>query len=191
MGMNLMLTIGAFVLLGTLLIANNTLIRYHSQDSLENEYTVAAYGLAQSIIDEAKTKSYDERTIGVNIADTTALTLVASLGKDANSEKLNGSATNPDSPDTLSTAVPFSATNPGFRSSVKFDDVDDYAGYVRIMNKTRALEGDTVKVAVVYADVNSPNTTITTYRTYCKKMTVTVTGKYLSRPVVLTYGFTY
>ncbi len=189
--MNLMLTIGAFVLLGTLLVANNTLIRYHSQDSAENEYTVAAYGLAQSIIDEAKLKAYDEQTIGVNIADTSGLTNVGSLGKDSNSEKMNGSATNPDSPDTLTAASPFSVSNPGFRSSVKFDDVDDYNGYVRVMNKSRALEGDTVRVTVVYADVNSPNSTVTTNRTFCKKMAVTVTGKYLSSPVILTYGFTY
>ena len=51
MGMNMMLTIGALVLLGTLLVSNNTLIRSQNQDSLDNEYTVAAYGVAQSIID--------------------------------------------------------------------------------------------------------------------------------------------
>ena len=191
MGMNMMLTIGALVLLGTLLISNNTLIRSQNQDSLGNEYTVAAYGVAQSVIDEAKLKSYDERTIGVNVADTSGMTTVASLGKDATTEKLNGTAANPDAVDTLTTASPFSAANPGFRSAIKFDDVDDYNGYKRALNRSRALEGDTVAVSVGYADVNSPNTAVTTYRTYCKKMTVTVTGKYLASPVTLTYAFTY
>lgn len=189
--MNLMLTIGALVLMGTLLVSNNTLIRYHSVDSMENEYTVAAYGLAQSVIDEAKVKAFDERTIGAAIGDTTGLTAAGSLGKDANTEKLNGNGSNPDSPDTLSTASPFSAANPGFRSSVKFDDIDDYHGYVRIMQKARALEGDTVLVSVSYASGASPNTSFTSTRSFCKKMTVTVTGKYLRAPVTLTYAYTY
>lgn len=189
--MNVMLTIGALVLLGTLLVSNNTLIRFQTQDSLENEYTVAAYGLAQSIIDEAKLKAFDERTVAANVADTSGLTAVGSLGKDDNTEKLNGSSTTPDSPDTLTTASPFSAANPGYRSAAKFDDIDDYIGYLRIMNASRALEGDTVRVSLAYADAASPNTTITTYRTNCKKMVVTVTGKYLPRPVTLTYAFTY
>jgi hypothetical protein len=191
MGMNMMLTIGALVLLGMLFMSNNTLIRYQNQDSMDNEYTVAAYGIAQSIIDEAKLKAFDENTVAANIPDTTGLTLPANLGKDGNIEKLNGNASNPDSPDTLVTSAPFSVANPGFRSAIKFDDVDDYNGYMRVMNMARALEGDTVRVTVGYGDLNSPNTSLSTTRSFCKKMTVTVTGKYLSSPVILTYAFTY
>jgi hypothetical protein len=74
---------------------------------------------------------------------------------------------------------------------VKFDDIDDYHGYVRVMNKARALEGDTVRVSVSYADLNAPNTVLASTRSFCKRMTVTVTGKYLPRPVTLTYAYTY
>lgn len=189
--MNLMLTIGALVLLGTLLASQNALVLYQSKDSTENEYTIAAFGLAQSIIDEAKEKAFDEQTLVAGVPDTSGLTTPANLGKDANTEKINGTGSNPDAADTLTTASPFSASNPGYMSSVKFDDVDDYKGYVRILAKSRALEGDTVRVSVAYADLAAPNTTLATKRSYCKKMTVTVTGKYLPSPVTMSYAFTY
>jgi uncharacterized protein (DUF3084 family) len=189
--MNILLTIGALVLLGTLFASQNALVLYQSQDSVGNEYTIAAFGIAQSIIDEAKLKAFDEQTTLVGVADTSSLTAVASLGKDANAEKLNGTAANPDRADTLTTASPFSAANPGFLSSVKFDDVDDYNGYVRILNKARALEGDTVRVTVAYADAASPNTVLSSRRSFCKKMTVTVSGRYLPAPVTMSFAYTY
>ena len=189
--MNLMLTIGALVLLGTLLASQNALVLYQSKDSMENEYTIAAFGLAQSIIDEAKEKAFDEQTVSVGIPDTSGLTTPANLGKDANVEKINGTGSNPDAADTLTTATPYSTTNPGYMSSVKFDDVDDYKGYVRVLSKTRGLEGDTVRVTVAYADLAAPNTVLTSKRSYCKKMTVTVSGKYRPSPVTMSYAFTY
>ena len=184
MGYNTLLTIGAALLLGALAMSTTTLIWYHDTDSMENEYVLAACGAAQSLIDEAKTRAFDERCIAQPAADTSGFTLPGALGLDGSDETVPAV-------DTTVTSSPFSASNPGYPGSAKFDDVDDYHGYVRALRASRALEGDTLRVAVAYAPPDAPDQTSSGARTTCKRMTVTVTGKHLRQPVVLTYGFTY
>jgi len=184
MGYNLILTIAAFVLLGSLLLSTQNLISYNEQDSVENEYILAAYGAAQSVIDEAVTKAFDEASVSAGIADTGGLTPAGYLGRDGSAEAIPAV-------DTMITSAPFSSAYPGYRSSVLFDDVDDYDGYVRLIRAARSYEGDTVHVRVGYALAENPDLPAASIRTWCKRMTVTVTGRYLPRPITLTYGFTY
>jgi hypothetical protein len=184
MGHNLLLTIGALLLLGTLIVSTKNLISYNEVDSRDNEYVLAAYGAAQSIIDEAKTRAFDENTVAAALIDTAGLTLQASFGREGAGETVPAV-------DTMVTSAPFSATYPGYPSSVRFDDLDDYHGYTRMLKAARAYEGDTVRVAVAYVSLADPGGAGTGFRTLSKRMTVTVTGKYLSRPVTLSYGFTY
>jgi len=183
MGYNMLLTIGALLLFGTLLVSTQNLLSFNGDDSLENEYVLAAYGAAQTVINEAKLKAFDENSVSATIADTGALTGVGSLGPDPGEA---GPLV-----DTMITSSPFSSVNPGYASSVRFDDVDDYHGYRRAISKSRAFEGDTVWVDVAYVPLADPDAGEVGRRTMCKKMTVTVTGRYLSEPVTLTYGFTY
>ena len=61
----------------------------------------------------------------------------------------------------------------------------------RIDATYRLVEGDTVRVSVSYVDATSPNTVLSTKRSFCKKMTVTVSGKYLPAPVTMSFAYTY
>ena len=84
---------------------------------------------------------------------------------------------------------PDTATESGVAAFTKFDDLDDYNGYVRLVNTPRA-ENYRVEAAVSYASVTFPDSSKST-QTFCKKMTVTVTSPFFPQPVILTYAFTY
>jgi len=183
MGYNLLLTIGALLLFGTLLVSTQNLISYNETDSMENEYILAAYGAAQTVIDEAKIRAFDENTVATPVADTSGLTAAGSLGPDG------GEAV--PAVDTMVSSPPFSAQYPGYPASARFDDVDDYHGYTRIVRTSRGFEGDTIRVSVAYVPIENPGAGPIGYRSMCKKMTVTVTGRYLPGSVTLSYGFTY
>ena len=184
MGYNILLTIGALLLLGTLLVSTNNLISFDQGETLENEYVLAAYGAAQTIISEAKLKAFDESSVAARVADTSGLSLPEALGYDGSGELVPAA-------DTIAASSPFSAANPGYPASVRFDDVDDYNGYKRVLRASRAYEGDTVHVQVSYVSPDDPGGGVSWARTMCKRMTVTVRGRYLPAPVTLTYGFTY
>jgi len=184
MGYNLLLTIGALLLFGTLLVSTQNLISYNETDSLENEYILAAYGAAQTVIDEAKMKAYDENSLTNPVADTSGFTAAGALGPDGGGEAVPAV-------DTIVSSFPFTAQYPGYPSSVRFDDIDDYNGYTRLVGSSRGFEGDTIRVSVAYVPIDNPGAGPVGCRSLCKEMTVTVTGKYLKAPVALSYGFTY
>lgn len=184
MGYNLLLTIGALLLFGTLLVSTQNLISYNETDSMENEYILAAYGTAQTVIDEAKLKAYDENSVTTVVADTSGFTAAGALGPDGAGEAVP-------TVDTMVSSSPFSAQYPGYPASVRFDDIDDYNGYTRLIRTSRGFEGDTIRVSVAYVPIDNPGAGPVGYRSLCKQMTVTVTGKYLKGSVSLSYGFTY
>ncbi len=174
MGSNMILTIGALLLFGTFLSSSNRLMTGNTQIATQNEYNMTALALAQSVIDEAKMKSFDENTVSTGVLSPNNLTVPASLKYDGNGEKTP-------SPDTLSST--------GFSSIKLFDDIDDYNNYTRLVNTPRA-EGYNISVSVGYASETYPDSSKGS-RTYCKKMTVTVTSKYISQPLTLMYAFVY
>lgn len=193
MGANMLLTIGALVIFGIFLGAANKLMIGNNQIASQNEYYITAISLAQSVIDEAKTKAFDEKTVSGSVSNRTSLTAVASIGKDGASEAVPF-------PDTLSSSSPYSSTNKGYWSAIKFDDVDDYNGYYRLVNTPRA-EGYQIRVTVNYANENSPDNSSLT-QTYCKRMVVKVTSPYFPKAsdgagstvpdtLTLSYAFTY
>jgi hypothetical protein len=182
MGANMILTIGAILLFGTLLVNSNNIISSNSQIAAQNEYYISALSLAQSVVDEAKTKAFDQRTVSTGVASPNSMTRWDSLGKDAGETVPN--------PDTLSTSSPFSVTAPGYLSSTKFNDVDDYNDYKRIVNTPRA-EGYNVLVKVKYASPTYPDSTYAASRSYCKWMRVYVWSKYMADTVKVYYSFLY
>lgn len=169
MGANMMLTIGSILLFGMFLSTSNKLMTGNSQIAAQNEYYIAGLSLAQSIIDEAKTKEFDQNTVGKIVSSITGLTTVGSLGRDGGAEAVP-------SRDTLSSRAPYSATNKGYFSAARFNDVDDYNGYTRIVNTPRA-ENYQVRVTVNYASETSPDA-LKASRTFCKTMTVKVTSPF-------------
>jgi hypothetical protein len=174
MGSNMILTLGAAVLFSSFLASSNNMMTVNTETASQNEYNIAALSIAQSVIDEAKTKVFDENAPkGVSITSPTSFVNNGTLGPDLNE-------TVP-SPDIL--------TSSGYSSMTKFDDVDDYNKYKRTVNTQRA-EGYNINVTVAYASETFPDSVKST-QTYCKKMTVTVTSKFTGGPVTLSYAFIY
>ncbi len=174
MGVNMLLTIGGIVLLSTFVLFANGLLSDNIETSSDNEFMITAISLAQSVIDEAKAKAFDEITISDSVTSPTDLTSANLLGRDGFGE----SVSNPDT-----------AQADQCQSFSQFDDLDDYNGYVRLVNTPRA-EGYRVSASVSYASVTYPDS-VKSSQTFCKRMVVTVTSPYFPQPVQLMYAFTY
>lgn len=192
MGANMMLTIGAILLFGMFLSTTNKLMIGNNQIAAQNEYYIAGISLAQSIIDEAKTKAFDQNTIGLDTMISRANLSSPSklgMGKDAGEAMTM--------PDTIRTKNPYTAKYPGYLSTVTYNDVDDYNGYSRVVNTPRA-EGYRLSCLVSYASETSPDSA-KAVRTYCKVLTVKVTSPYFRKnldnggpdTLTLSYAFTY
>lgn len=68
-------------------------------------------------------------------------------------------------------------------TTVYFDDIDDYNGYIRSAN-AGSLTGFTLQVRVFYVQQSNPNT-VSSIQTYLKKVEVTVTNPtYFSQSLV-------
>jgi hypothetical protein len=77
------LTIGALVLLSTVILSMNKTFIQTEQDTMKSEIGITAVSLATSVIEEASGMAFDKATDTTSIASTTLLTPVASLGKEA------------------------------------------------------------------------------------------------------------
>ena len=145
----LMLTILAMVLLTVTIINVNRGNLTTSTILDQNRIDILAISLATSIIEDATSLAFDEKTVGAAVATTSSLTTAASLGVD-------GTET---------------ATKPAL-----FDDFDDYDCYATTPKKdTIAVPGSTASVIfwtlcqVDYVNLNSPNT-VSASPTYHKRI---------------------
>jgi hypothetical protein len=171
-GHNTILTIGALVLLGGFMVSANGILSQNSVNTEQTEYVLTALSLAQSIVEEAKAKAFDERTKSAFVSVADSLSVV--LGRDA------GEAIA--SPDTL--------TSSGVCSSASiFDDVDDYNGYVRLVNTERGT-GYRLVVGVKYVSETNPDSD-SYVPTFCKKLTVSVTSPFFETPISINCAYTY
>ncbi|MBI5471821.1 MAG: hypothetical protein HY961_05700 [Ignavibacteriae bacterium] len=174
MGANMLLTLGGIVLLSTFVLYANGLLSDNTKISGDNEYAITAISLAQSVIDEAKTKSFDENAIAGSVTQASDLTAAQLLGRDGGGEAV---------------AAVDTARDSQCASYSRFDDVDDYNGYVRLVNTPRA-EGYRISTTVSYASATFPDS-VKSSQTFCKRMTVTVTSPFFAQPIQLMYAFTY
>jgi hypothetical protein len=174
MGNAFLLTLGALIILSLFTLTANGLINDNMTAAEQNEYYLTALSLGQSLIHEAKTKSFDQVTDTSAVLSPLSLTPVSLLG--------------PESGEFI--ALPDSGgLATGYHSSTAYNDVDDYNGYVRIVNTPRA-EGYRVTSYVQYASPTWPDSA-SGVATFCKEMTVTITSPYLSQPVIVQYAFFY
>jgi len=165
MGYNILLALGALAMFGTFLGSSNRVIMGNNQIASQNEYYIAALSYAQSVIDEAKTKSFKGKTgVVTGTKDGASVSLSNTIGIESLDEKFPY-------PDTLSPR--------GYQSEFKFDDVDDYHGYRRLVNSPRA-EGYMLHVAVAYVERDKPNKTESSPTT-AKRMIVSVTSPYFPK----------
>lgn len=174
MGSQIYMTLGAMVLLSVFILSSNTLIQRNSQIVNESEYLITAISIAQNVLDEAKTKAFDEKLVSGKVSDEKDLTQV--LGRE-NDETFKY----PDLPDTVSKQI--------YNSTKIYDDFDDYNGYTRIVDTKRA---DSFKVSsiVQYVDPEDPDVTQSS-PTFCKRITVIVNSPYLTTPVQLKFAMIY
>jgi hypothetical protein len=160
----MMLTVGAMVLLGVTVLSVNRTSSTHGTILRQTEIGIYATSLATSVVEEASGQNFDEVTVNDAITSTTVLTASSSLG-----------------PETGETTTPVSTIN--------FDDFDDYNGLVKI-DTIRGSDIFTTRASVNYVDVGSPNGSTTT-RTFHKRLTVKVTGTATQDTITMSYIFSY
>jgi hypothetical protein len=185
MGPNILLAVGSLLIFGTFLRSSDQMMNANTQIAEQNEYYLTALSLAQSVIAEAKTKAFDQNTVASPVSSPDSLS--GFLGQDGSGEAI---PTAVPYPDTLIKTSPYTAATPGFRSNLKFNDVDDYNGYKRLVNTQRA-EAYTITSKVVFASPTYPDSTKVSTKTFCKRMTVTVKSPYIPDSVVVSYAFVY
>lgn len=129
-------------------------------DSKESEYKTTAYSeaidIAHDLLLEATSRKFDEKAKTTDPQKVSEFTSSTALGAEGSEEKVNK---------TVDTAP--------FQSLAKFDDVDDYHGYIRAVDGS-TISDFTVSATVYYVNVTSPHAA-TTSRTYMKRIVVTVT----------------
>lgn len=183
MGGNMIITVGSLVVLGLFTLSSNTMILSNVQTTLQNEHYITAIALAQSVIDEVKTKAFDEKAISKAITRPESCTTMNSMGQDGASETVNSDYVYLQDSKYQSTYAASSL------SLSRFDDVDDYNNYTRVV--ITPLSGtDTIRTLVSYASLTYPDSVSATL-TFCKRISVTVSGQYLSRPITLEYAYIY
>jgi len=167
MGSNqLLLIVAALAILITLQLSiNGSLIRSFVAD-LDGEATIDAVSVGEAMVDEIQTKVFDEQVVPGVVFDLNLLTPSNSFGRETSTEN---------------TVSPYEREP--FQSKTKFNDVDDYDGYTRIVTSPR-LGDYTVKDTVYYvlgSNLDSPSNT----QTWWKKVEVTVTHPNLLFPVTV------
>ena len=155
------LVIGAFVVLSTLTLNVNSSLIMTTTTGLEMEATLSAVSIAQTMTDEVLTRDFDQKTTsGKRIYEAHDLTYSSEFGPDGIAEQIIGD-----------NAVDTSRTD-GFESKTKFNDVDDYEGYVRKSWNPR-FGWFNVTVHVEYVDEDNPDAP-SGGRTFYKCVTVEV-----------------
>ena len=101
--MQQLLVIGALIILGSLILTFNRSTQNVNANNYFNLALIDATASAQSLIETIQTKAFDEKTVSSNVASTSDLTAVGSLGRDA-----------------------------GESLTTHFDDIDDYKNYTEI-----------------------------------------------------------
>jgi hypothetical protein len=167
MGVNIMLALGSLVMFATFLGSSNKVMIGNSQLASQNEYYIAALSYGQSIIDEAKTKKYQDSVIVGGVKTPSTL-----LGTETAGEKISFVDT---------------VTANGYASEQRYNDVDDYNGYTRLVNSPRA-EGYRLSASVNWVDEMSPNK-VSVAPTRYKRMVVNITSPFF--PKIEKGGLTY
>jgi hypothetical protein len=148
-----MVTAAFFVLLIASVITANRMIGSSTTTTYEGDARNLAVDLARSVVNEAYRLKFDENSVDSLYQTSTDFTAANSLG--------------PDAGETIS---PLPDVAP-YQSYAKYDDVDDYNGYSRIVD-AGALQGFKVTVSVYY--VSSTTFAKSSTQTVLKRIDVSV-----------------
>jgi len=162
------LTIAALVMLSLLTLGAFRIATNNQATSFESELAARAIHIGQCFIAEARTKYFDAACANGPIGSTDQLTSVAGLGHLYNENYPN------------------------------FNDIDDYNGFDETITDEGASitieenAGFRIEIDVFYVDKSKssyPNKVY--YKTFQKRLMVTVSNTELPRPIVLNQIFTY
>jgi hypothetical protein len=166
----MMLTVGAFFLLAVVILTVNRGLLSNNSVMIDNRYGILGVSLANSMMERATSKAFDEQSDTLGLTSINSLTAVNSLGLDAG-ETIN----NPDS----------------------FDDFDDFDCYQTTpKSDTLLLEGTDKKVIfntycqVDYVEASNPEK-VSANRTWHKRLIVTVTSTGLEHSINLSTIYSY
>ena len=166
----MMLTIAAMFLLSMVILTTNRGFLTTNTTMYQSRYDIIGVSIATSIIEDATGLAFDEKTVGAAITSTASLTASSSLGLDGTE-----SASRPD----------------------LFDDFDDYDCYKTSPKlDTLVIQGTTQKMifnsycTVDYVVQDVPNT-ITTSKTYFKKISVKVIAPGMTDTVKMSSVYSY
>lgn len=171
----MMLVMGAFAMLSILTLSVNGTFLTAIATGLEAQAQLNALSMAQTLLDEALAKDYDENVTGGRLAyGDTAFTTTVNFGYDGSGELITG-------------------RDSTYQSKIKYDDVDDYHRYTRAVQDS-ILGWFDISSSVSYASETYPDSLITDRRHF-KVVTVTVrhpnlptrdsSGRQVMIPVVL------
>ena len=151
-GSQTLLTIGALMLLSSLILSLNNAILGRDLVSYESEATLTAISIGQSLLEEVRTRAFDENTVPPKRASSPAdLTYPGSIGIDD-----------------------------GEVGTEDFDDIDDYAGFERSVTTTRF--GDFKQAVRVYYVRNTNLADSSSFPTFLKRIDVEVWNAYVGTP---------
>ena len=163
------LTIGAMLLLSVLILRVNGSINSSGQYVSTSKIGLTAISLAQSRLEEIKSKAFDEKTVSNVQSSTSNLTSPAKLGPDAGESYPN------------------------------FDDIDDYNGFTwtdtvqvdpNLPKSGSNVEYFNESCSVVYVPSTPPFSTSNT-QTWNKMITVSVTHKMMTDTITISTIFSY
>jgi MSHA pilin protein MshD len=163
------LTIGAMLLLSVLVLRVNSTLFYSGNVVSTSKLGLIAISLAQSRLEEIKSKAFDETSVSSAISSTSSFTTAAKLGPD-------GTETYPN-----------------------FDDIDDYNGFTKadtiIINPNLPKSGSNLEYfnescSVVYVTSANPDVVYGT-QTWNKRITVYVAHKLSTDTIKVSTVFSY
>ena len=159
-----LLAIGGITIFSLISVRFNSTVLQNMGVEVENKIYLTAFSLADDLIEEIKQKAFDHETVIFRSINKEELTPKEKFGGD---NKEPGEIKD---------------------SSSTWNDVDDYDGYKKEVALPHA-EGYEVTCKVDYVLGDNPNI-ISNEPTFYKRIEVTVSSKYLTNPVKLSFIFT-
>ncbi len=163
----MLLTIGAIMLLGTIILTTNRSLVDNNEIMLKTDFGLEEVSLATSIIEEAQEKAFDDNTIDAAVTSLSHLTPAANLGQEKEDssdfddfDDYNGWNKNGLNKQGLTQEFSLSTGIYYARTTVCYVNIGDLNGYSasRTWSKrldlsvwNRADPGDTVKMSTVFS----------------------------------------
>ena len=182
----MLISVAVLALLGLFVLSAHNVMSNNAKLSGQSEHSLTALSLAQSLLDEMKSKAFDQHTVNplAIVLSASSFTPAANFG--------------PDSLEAI-TCPDHSDSSEQYSSATEFDDLDDYRHYVRVVNTPRA-RGYVVRVdSIYYVNADDPQQ-FSNAQTYSKRVDISVTCPAISLnklgseddlPIRLSYAITY